>query len=147
MGVFRLCGSRDDEITSHRTDTSSSIFSFVTALLLIIYGTTISVLSITYLGPAKSLDCGLSEKWRSLYQAKEAESIKTIQDTLDCCGFRTVADMPFPFPAKDVLADACHLRFNREKACLDDWREREQVAAGFMLLVAILSFIWIVRES
>jgi hypothetical protein len=59
--------------------------------------TVLATLAGTHLAPTESPSRALRERWRKLYMAKDANSILRSQDACDCCGFRSPADMEFPF--------------------------------------------------
>ncbi|KAL1640216.1 hypothetical protein SLS58_007167 [Diplodia intermedia] len=70
---------------------------------LTILTTVLATLSGTYIAPpgGAPLDCALREQWQALYRAKDGDQIRTIQDALRCCGFRSVYDMAWPFPTSE----------------------------------------------
>lgn len=73
------------------------------ATLLTILDAVLVTLAATNLD-AESLACPLQGNWSKMFQAKDGKHIQQIQDALNCCGFKTVKDMPFPFPhGKDQL--------------------------------------------
>jgi hypothetical protein len=119
-----------------------SLTPLLTVFLLTIFETALGSLSATYIGPPSSLECGLSDRWLSLFRSKSAVRIKAIQDAFECCGLRSPVDRAWPFPAKGVGADACRVRFDRDQSCLGPWREEEQEMAGVLLLVVVLNFLW-----
>ncbi|KKY27194.1 putative tetraspanin tsp3 [Diplodia seriata] len=61
----------------------------------------LATLSGTHTTPGPSLDCALREQWQALYRAKDGEQLRTIQDALRCCGFRSVYDMAWPFAKQE----------------------------------------------
>lgn len=87
----------------------------------------------------------MREKWQSLFHDKNADKIKRIQEAFDCCGFRSVRDMPWPFPSHDVSIDTCTQRFDRHVGCEGAWRDKERLVAGLMIGVAAGVFLWVVR--
>lgn len=103
----------------------------------LIYETVVATLALTHILPPSSLVCGLNDNWQRFFNAKDADSIRAIQDKLKCCGFRTVKDRAFPFGTPST----CARDFGRQQSCADPWRGAEQVTAGLLLLVAVLVFI------
>ena len=105
----------------------------------LIYETIIATLSLTYLIPPNSLHCGLNDKWQQLFVARDERSLKTIQDSFDCCGFKTPKDRAWPF--REQKPSPCAEALGRTKSCLGEWKKAEQVNAGLFLLVALVVFI------
>ncbi|KAH8778639.1 tetraspanin [Diaporthe sp. PMI_573] len=105
----------------------------------------LATLYTTYMVPGASRDCSLSTIWSRLFRAKDAQSVKAIQDAFECCGFRSVKDMAWPFPPVDV---ACAQRFDRALPCWGPWTSALQRSAGVELgvvvIVAILQIVSLV---
>ena len=106
---------------------------------LLIYETIVGTLATTHIIPPSSLLCGLDERWTQLFKNKDATSIRAIQDTLSCCGFRTPVDRAWPFGLQHP--STCRETFNRSGSCLGPWRQAEQIYAGFLLLVSIVVLV------
>lgn len=104
-------------------------------ILLVVLAT----LYTTYVVPGATRDCGLSNIWGRLFRAKDAQSVRAIQDAFECCGFRSVKDMAWPFPPVDI---ACAQRFDRVLPCRGPWTGALQrsggVELGVVVVVAIL---------
>jgi hypothetical protein len=120
--------------------------STLTILGLLVYITVVATLSGTHVSPIGGLGCALREKWQSMFHEKNAGKIKRIQDAFDCCGLRSVRDMPFPFPGHGVTVDTCSQRFDRQVGCESAWRDKERTVAGLMIGVAVGVFVWVVRR-
>jgi hypothetical protein len=60
----------------------------------------VATLALTYMIPPESLRCGLEDKWHKMYRDKSARQIRGIQDGLNCCGYKRVHDMAWPFLPK-----------------------------------------------
>ena len=110
-------------------------------MLLVIYDTVIATLSLTHMAPPDDLQCHLDRQWGRLYSNKNAGAIRSIQDAHQCCGLHQVKDKAWPFQDKNHGIDACVKMFGRQQSCFGAWRRDEQVAAGLMLLVAIMTFL------
>jgi hypothetical protein len=106
----------------------------------------VATLSGTHISPVGGLGCALREQWLAMFRDKNADQIKRIQEAFDCCGFRNVRDMPWPFPAKGVSVDTCRQRFDRTVGCEGAWRDKERTVAGLMIAVAVGVFVWVVRN-
>lgn len=129
--------------TNKSSQNSSSILKYIhPSILQILQGiltTALATLYATDLAPSDTRSCELSTRWQRLFRAKDADTIRTIQDALQCCGFRTVKDMAWPFEPKDVQ---CRVRFDRGLACQGPWTAALQrvagVELGLVLAVAVL---------
>lgn len=96
----------------------------------------------THISPPGSLTCALRETWQDLFHKKEGEAIRRIQDAFSCCGFNSVQDMAFPLPDQAHGADACVVRYERDQACFEPWREEERKVAIMLLVVPLAVFLW-----
>ncbi|KAL1884094.1 hypothetical protein Daus18300_000205 [Diaporthe australafricana] len=89
----------------------------------------------TYIAPGVPRDCGLAKKWQRLFQVKDAQSVKAIQDAFECCGFRSVKDMAWPFLPTEVT---CAQRFDRQLPCEVPWTSAMQTSAGVELGIVVV---------
>ena len=120
--------------------------TIIASMVLAIYETVIATLAFTHMVPPDDLTCLLDRKWSQLYSNKNAGAIRRIQDAYQCCGFNTAWTKAWPFPDKNHGSDACIKAYNRQKSCLGDWRQDEQIYAGLLLLVALTTFALKVRH-
>lgn len=115
-------------------------------VVLSIYETVIATLAFTHMVPPDDLTCLLERNWSQLYSNKDEGAIKRIQEAHQCCGLNTVKTKAWPFPDKNHKSDACIKLFNRQRSCLGDWRQDEQIYAGLLLFVALMTFTMKVRH-
>ena len=113
----------------------------VLLVLLIIYDTALATLALAHMAPPSELDCGLDHRWARLFSNKNAEVVRRIQDRHQCCGLRSPMDRAWPFPDSRHRATSCIETLDRQRRCLEGWRQDEQVVAGLMLFVAIGTFL------
>lgn len=59
----------------------------------------------------------------------------------ECCGLHHIKEKAWPFQDQHHAADACATMFGRQESCFGAWRRDEQVYAGLLLLVAVVSFL------
>ena len=90
--------------------------------------------------------CLLESKWRKLFEAKDSNTIRRIQDVLDCCGFRSVRDQAWPLPHGSNGADACVLRTARTSPCRPGLMQREQSAISMLLAIAVVGLLGKVKS-
>lgn len=109
-------------------------------IALIIYDTVIAQLSVTHMIPSGTLNCQLLERWETLFDNRDVDAIRRIQDAHHCCGLRTTRHMAWPWPDNHG-ADQCRSAYRRDTSCLESWRHDQQINAGLLLLVAIASFL------
>jgi hypothetical protein len=115
--------------------------------LIFIYSTVVMTLLGTHAAPPSGLDCGLHQRWETLYRHKNVEAVRTIQDAFKCCGFKNSRDMAWPFPDKSHKATACEEAFGRTNGCLVPWRNEEQRMAGTLMTAVVLVFLWQVSHA
>ncbi|KUI60662.1 hypothetical protein VP1G_07884 [Cytospora mali] len=98
--------------------------------------TVFATLYATHIAPGESGTCELSTIWQRLFRGKDVKSIRAIQDAFECCGFRSVKDMAWPFPPADV---PCTVRFDRSVSCQGPWTSALQRNAGveFGVVIAV----------
>ncbi len=82
--------------------------------------------------------CLLSTTWQRLFSAHDADSIRRIQDSFNCCGFNTVQDRPWPFPNQHA-SHSCADTYGRLTPCAHPWQMALQRDAGlgFGVVLAI----------
>ena len=114
-------------------------------IVVVVYSTTVITLLGTHAAPSSELDCGLRERWISLFQQKN-EVIRAIQDVFQCCGFKNPKDMAWPFADKNHRADACEMDFGRTQGCWEAWKGEERRLAGILMAVVGLVSLWQVRR-
>ncbi|CAN8103518.1 unnamed protein product [Discula destructiva] len=125
---------------------SSPAFRYVKPVVLQalqgILTTVMATLYSLHLVPSAARDCELSTRWQHMFRTKDAQAIRAIQDALQCCGFRSVKDMAWPFPPADLH---CSARFDRALACQGPWtialQRNAGVNLGVVLLVGVLQVI------
>jgi hypothetical protein len=116
--------------------------------LIFIYSTVVITLVGTHAAPPPGLDCGLRNRWQTLFHLKHAPAIRQIQDAFNCCGLANSRDMAWPFPDKIHKPTACEETYRgRASGCLGAWRAEELQIAGLLMAVIGMVFIWQVRSS
>ncbi|PYH80250.1 hypothetical protein BO82DRAFT_403482 [Aspergillus uvarum CBS 121591] len=80
--------------------------------------------------------CTLDQTWQGYFHARDAGTIRRIQDTLQCCGLRSVRDRAWPFKDKAHGDDACVLQLGYTRSCAGVWRG-EEVQALWLLVVVV----------
>jgi hypothetical protein len=89
---------------------------------------------------SNSLTCELEQRWRTLFQNHDANTIRGIQDRLECCGLRSVLDQPWPFPDNHG-ATRCRDNFGRDRNCGPLWRAREVEILSIWVSVGVLGLV------
>lgn len=87
-----------------------------------------------------ALNCVLDNQWMRMFRAQDGESIRLIQDTLNCCGLNSVKDRAYPFPhGSSGKPSPCAETYGRTMACKQPWRAAMQSSAGvdFGVVVAV----------
>lgn len=105
------------------------------------------VLSLVYASPSELMACAGDLRWKALFQAKDATTIRAIQNQFRCCGYNSVNDRAWPFPARDVTADACVRTLNFTVRCADFWHRQDSFVAGILGFASFLNWILLVSYS
>lgn len=67
-------------------------------------------------------------------------SIRTIQDQLQCCGLRSTRDRAWPFKDANHGDNACEGTTGYTQSCLQPWSEQERRVAVLVLVAAVLGW-------
>lgn len=150
-GLLLECGydfTRRQERKQHlgRGEIQRPPLVIVANTIIFIYSTVVITLLGTHAAPPSGLDCGLRERWQTLFKKKDDKAIRTIQDAFNCCGFQNSRDMAWPFVSKEHDAQACEKAFNRSIGCKAAWKAEEQQIAGLLIAVVGMVFIWQVSQ-
>lgn len=98
-----------------------------------------------HVAPGDAQDCELATRWLRLFRAKDERAVRAVQDALQCCGFRSVKDMAWPFPPAAGV-QRCAERFDRALACREPWAEALRRGAGaelgVVLAVGLMQVSW-----
>ncbi|EYE97012.1 uncharacterized protein EURHEDRAFT_410812 [Aspergillus ruber CBS 135680] len=103
----------------------------------------IASVALAYLFPDNILTCHLEQQWQAFFQSKNAHAIRTIQDTNQCCGLRSVHDRAWPFKDRDHGDEACETQLGYHRSCLTPWRAQQQNASWMIFAAAAL--IWAIK--
>ncbi|MCJ1270473.1 hypothetical protein MMC22_010370 [Lobaria immixta] len=144
LNGFGIQGGQIYAARSRRSGRNNTGFlsrpTIIAFTVLAIYETVIATLAFTHMVPPDDLTCLLDRKWSQLWSNKDEGAIKRIQDAHKCCGLKTIRDRAWPFPDKYRGTDECIKAFKRKKSCMGDWRQDEQIQAGLLLFVALMTF-------
>ncbi|KAF2016879.1 hypothetical protein BU24DRAFT_387707 [Aaosphaeria arxii CBS 175.79] len=110
--------------------------------VIFIYSTVVMTLLGTHAAPPAGLNCGLEDRWKRLFMAKNSEVVRTIQEALQCCGFVNSHDRAWPFPDRSHDAHACEKAFGYTRGCLGPLKAEEQRVSGMLMATVGLVFIW-----
>jgi hypothetical protein len=83
-----------------------------------------------------------------MFTNKNSEAIKTIQDTLNCCGFVNPHDRAWPFQSvkNNITINECQQSTGRTQGCLVPWKREEQSMAKLLIGVVVLVLVWLVSS-
>ncbi|EIT74655.1 hypothetical protein AO1008_11709 [Aspergillus oryzae 100-8] len=113
----------------------------VISYLLTILPSGLATLALTYLFAPDLLVCQLNNQWQSYYHNKDSRAIRAIQDSLHCCGFRSVKDRAWPFKDRNHGDDACVRQIGYGRACLGPWEQEDKSAAWMVFWAAVLILV------
>lgn len=113
---------------------------YIATFLLLLLDAVIITLSASHLSPEER-GCSLDRTWQNLFSIK-SPALKTIQDTLDCCGYKAHADKFYPFPKgphEKGKPITCLTTYpSREgRTCAPLWEREEKASVGILLGVAL----------
>ncbi|PLB52469.1 hypothetical protein P170DRAFT_507261 [Aspergillus steynii IBT 23096] len=108
-----------------------------------ILSTIIATLALAYLFPENILSCHLDHQWQSYFSARNAAPIRSIQDTFQCCGLRSIHDRAWPFKDKAHGDDACEKQLGFRRSCFEPWREQQRSVSWMIFVAAVL--VWGVK--
>ncbi|KAF1830465.1 hypothetical protein BDW02DRAFT_100340 [Decorospora gaudefroyi] len=146
-GLLLECGydfTRRQERRKHlgRGEIQRPPLVIIANTLIFIYSTVVITLVGTHAAPPSGLDCGLHQRWQTLFKHKDVDAIKSIQDAFKCCGFANPRDMAWPFPDKTHSARACEEANGYHTGCLGPWKAEEQHIAALLMVVVGMVFVW-----
>lgn len=103
------------------------------------------ILSLVYAIPSDIQVCAADRHWLSMFENKDANSIRSIQTRLQCCGLNSMHDRAWPFPSRGVDARACERNQGYTVACGNMWRQEESLAATLTAIASFLNWLMMVR--
>lgn len=121
----------------YRLTRSSNLRQLLVPALHILQGVItviIATLAAEGFAPGQVLDCGLQGRWQALWHTHDNSgnrAIERIQNTFDCCGFRTIKDRVWP-------AD-CAKIYGRDTPCHGPWQAAMQRTSGLQFAVAVVA--------
>lgn len=116
----------------------------VTPYILLLLNTILLTLSADRLSSSSFQSCSLHEQWLRLFQAKDVRAIRQIQDSMECCGFRTSRDMAWPFPDHENKSRACEVAFGRTVGCEGPWTVEAKKLLGMMFAIGSVGVVCVV---
>ena len=105
------------------------------------------VQSASYLVTRDIRACLAESKWSHLFRTKNEAAIRSIQDTLHCCGFNSMHDRAWPFPSKSIDAHTCERTTGFAVSCGSSWQHEFLIAAGLNLAASVVLEVLLVRIS
>ncbi|POR32420.1 Uncharacterized protein TPAR_07374 [Tolypocladium paradoxum] len=116
-------------LRSTSSTTSRRVLTITLQALQAIVTTVVGTLLFSHMLPSAARRCLLETTWQRLFSAHDANSIRRIQDTFNCCGFNTVRDRPWPFPSQQT-SRGCPETYGRDTACAGPWQMTLQRNSG-----------------
>lgn len=111
--------------------TRRKFLGIVLQALQAVVTTVLATLFLSNVVPSSIRKCILGNTWQRLFSAHDAESIRRIQDTLNCCGFNTVRDKAWPFEGHRPADRQCAEIYERTTPCSEPWRMALQRNSGW----------------
>jgi hypothetical protein len=82
--------------------------------------------------------CQLESHWTKLFRTKDEATIKSIQNVLHCCGFKSTPDRAWPFPSRTEDAHACERTLGFSVPCAPAWHGRLITTAALNIAASII---------
>lgn len=139
---YDLNRAREQRQGNPNGSTPRPLLVVIANTIIFIYSTAVITLLGTHAAPSSGLNCGLEERWKTLFTHKRKDAISTIQQSLKCCGFINTHDRAWPFPDKSHDIHACETAFGFKTGCLIPWKAEEQRISGIFMAVVGLVFVW-----
>lgn len=111
-----------------------------------IYTTVILVLSLGYTDLSSTRHCLLERQWEELFKGRNSAAIRAIQETLECSGFASPHDRPWPFPVgrpsdpRYISNTEFQRRTGYTRSCEKPWARAENEAAWKLVTVGGVVF-------
>ena len=107
-----------------------------------IYTTVILVLSLTYTNLSSTRHCLFERQWADLFRSGNTAAIRGIQETLECCGFASPHDRPWPFHIGSGYYSntECRRRTGYKRSCEQPWTRAGNEAAWKLVAVGGVVF-------
>ena len=107
---------------------------------------TLAALSAIYAAPSDLRTCSSELQWARMFRRKNEEAIRFIQDQLRCCGFNSMHDRSWPFPAQNTDARTCERTQGYVVNSGDLWRTQASIAAVLSLVASVLNLVALVSD-
>ena len=104
------------------------------------------VISATYL-LSDVRGCRSELQWKEWFQHKNEAKIRSIQNQLHCCGFNSMLDRAWPFPAHDIDAATCQRTSGFSSHCATGWVKELRSVAVLNMIASILQEASLVSRS
>jgi hypothetical protein len=128
-----------DPTTRRRRQRTLQLARTSTQTLQGLFAAVLAALLLQRVVPNEILSCSLENAWSRMWMTHDAAGIRAIEETLKCCGFRSVKDRPWPFPrgqAPDL--GTCRSRMGYSVPCEGPWRAQMQSSAGGEFAIVVI---------
>ncbi len=116
----------------------------VLPLLVVLLPVILATLSYSEGSRSAIRSCLTEIRWEHLFQAKNERVIKAIQTQLLCCGYNSVHDRAWPFPAQGVDATTCERNLGFTTSCGPLLKEKLLATSITSGLGGVLNFFLLV---
>ena len=116
----------------------------IMSLLFILLPVILATLSLSDGGRPAVRSCLTEARWEHLYQTKNERVVKEIQTQLLCCGYNSIRDRAWPFPARGVDATACERSLGFMTPCGPFLKEKMLVTNVISGFGSVLNFLLLV---
>ncbi|KAL2886936.1 tetraspanin tsp3 [Ceratocystis lukuohia] len=112
------------------------LIPFASQLLQALLSTILASILFSISASPQIVECSLNAQWQQLFSERDASAIKAIQETLQCCGFRTPKDRSWPWDSNG--GGRCADVLGYHEACGPKWISSSRAEAGKAGTVTIM---------
>ncbi|KAJ5239066.1 hypothetical protein N7468_003685 [Penicillium chermesinum] len=134
--ALKTTSQRDRAWYSTRIQGAISLLNHLHTIL----STVLATLALAYMFPESLLSCNIEQQWQQFFHVKNSEAVRTIQDSLQCCGLRSTRDRAWPFKDKNHGDEACEVQLGYSRSCIEPWMARQR-KASWMTFAAVLLIV------
>ncbi|KAF5021373.1 hypothetical protein F66182_6562 [Fusarium sp. NRRL 66182] len=121
--------------SSSSNNNVTKLAPFVVQVLQALVTTILATLLLERIVPSAVTNCMLDTQWTHMFRTHDANGIRRIQDSFDCCGLNSIRDRAYPFPG--MAPSTCAETYGRRTACREPWRGAHQTASSLDLVVVL----------
>lgn len=133
-------------ITRTKRSNNATVVYWIASYLLTLVPVILLTVALIFAIPSPLSSCSLESQWLHLFRTRNADAIRTIQDSLRCCGLNSLHDRAWPFPSKGIDAGECERTQGWTVRCLDGWREQQVKSVSLIAVACVANLTFVVSN-